>query len=133
MRIPASAYVPYHAASVFKAKELASGLSQRERYMAIRSYINRSFVYDFIKAETVSKRGVLPDISSCWERRMGICQDLSAMTVGMLRAVGLKASLVIGYADGKYHAWVETQYGIYDPTAEIQRKQVSRYVKERTY
>lgn len=126
-----SAYIPYHVPSILKAKELSSGLSQQKRYKAITSYINRSFVYDFIKAATVKKHGVLPDIASCWGKRMGICQDLAAMAVGMFRAVGLKASLVIGHADGMYHAWVETAYGIYDPTAEIQHKAVKKYRKER--
>lgn len=128
-----SAYVPYYAPSVLKAKELSSGLSQQKRYKAITSYVNRSFVYDYIKASTVKKHGVLPNIASCWEKRMGICQDLAAMAVGMFRAVGLKASLVIGHADGIYHAWVETAYGIYDPTAEIQHKSVKKYRKERVY
>lgn len=128
-----SAYIPYHSPSILKAKELSSGLSQQARYKAIRSYINRSFMYDYIKAATVKKRGVLPDIASCWDRRMGICQDLAAMAVGMFRAVGLKASLVIGHADGMYHAWVETAYGIYDPTAEIQRKKANTYKRERVY
>ena len=128
-----SAYVPHHDPSILKAKELSSGLSQQARYKAIRSYINRSFVYDHIKAATVKKRGVLPDIASCWDKRMGICQDLAAMAVGMFRAVGLKAQLVIGHADGMYHAWVETVYGIYDPTAEIQHKSVKKYNPERKY
>lgn len=126
-------YVPYHTPSVLTAKELASSLSQQARYKAIRSYINRSFVYDYIKAATVKKRGVLPDVASCWDKRMGICQDLAAMAAGMFRAVGLKASLVIGHADGMYHAWVETAYGLYDPTAEIQHKSVKKYRKERVY
>lgn len=119
--------------AIIKAKELARGLSQRERYSAITTWINLHFVYDYIKSLTVKRYGVKPDPQGCWERRMGICQDLAAMAVGMFRAVGLKANLVIGHADGMYHAWVETAYGIYDPTAEIQHKSVKKYNPERKY
>lgn len=120
-------------ASDLKAKELASGLSQKQRYQAITDYINRSFVYDYIKAMTVKRYGVKPDPEGCWEKKMGICGDLAALAVGMLRAVGIKARMVMGHADGMYHAWVETAYGVYDPTAEIQHKNVKKYRKERVY
>ena len=117
--------------AILKAKELARGLSQRERYNAITTWINLHFVYDYIKSLTVKRYGVKPDPESCWQKRMGICGDLAALSVEMLMAVGLKARMVMGHADGIYHAWVETAYGIYDPTAEIQHKAVKKYRKER--
>lgn len=126
-----SAYIPHHAPSVLKAKELSSGLSQQKRYKAITSYINRSFVYDYIKAATVKKYGVFPDIASCWERHMGICGDLAALAVEMLNAAGVNAKYVTGKADGIPHAWVKSSYGIYDPTAEITKKTPKRYRQEK--
>ncbi len=41
----------------------------------------------------------------------------------MLRIMGIPAKLVIGFADNRYHAWVEVigsnKTIIYDPTFEI--------------
>lgn len=117
--------------AIIKAKELASGLTQKQRYMAITEFINRNFVYDFVKALTIKRYGGKPDPEGCWQKHMGICGDLSALTVAMLHAAGLEANLVVGHADGIYHAWVESAYGIYDPTAEIQKKKVAKYTKEK--
>ena len=118
-------------AAILKAKELARGLSQRERYNAITAWINLHFVYDYIKSLTVKRYGVKPDPQGCWERHMGICGDLAALAVEMLKAAGVNARYVTGKADHIPHAWVESTYGIYDPTAEIQHKAVKKYRKER--
>ena len=90
--------------AVLKAKELSRGLSQKQRYRAVTDYINRSFVYDYVKALTVKRYGVKPDTESCWQKRMGICGDLAALAVGMLRAAGISARYVTGTADGIPHA-----------------------------
>lgn len=103
-----SKFIPYHAESISKAKELAAGKRLgRDKYDAITSYIKTNFVYDYVRAITITKKNVYPDVSYCWEHKMGICQDIAAMTVGMLRAVGINATLCIGNADGQHHAWVE--------------------------
>ena len=117
--------------AIVKAKELASGLSQRQRYRAITDYAEHNFVYDYVKAFTVKRYGVQPDPEGCWEKHMGICGDLAALIVGMLKAVGIDAQYVVGKADGIHHAWVKTSYGIYDPVAEITGKTPKKY-KERT-
>lgn len=101
-------------------------------YDHIRTYIRRGFAYDFVKAAHVAKkRGIKPDPETCWERRIGICQDIAAVAVRMLRAVGIKATLVAGHADHIYHAWVESEYGTYDPTGDIVGKRAAKYTKER--
>lgn len=115
-----------------KAKELASGLSQKQRYQAITDYINHSFVYDYIKSLTVRRYGVKPDPDGCWEKRMGICGDLAALAVEMLNAAGVNARYVTGKADHIPHAWVTTGYGVYDPTAEITGKTPTKYTEEKT-
>ncbi|WP_409331226.1 transglutaminase family protein [Trujillonella humicola] len=66
-----------------------------------------------------------------WRHRKGVCQDISHVTVGMLRAVGLPARYVSGYlhperdaaigqtVTGESHAWVEWWDGgwcAHDPT-----------------
>lgn len=109
-----SVYVPFHKESVEKAMELVKGKkTELSRYKAITYYVDTTFGYDYIKAVKVAKtRGVLPDVETTWKTRLGICQDISAMVVGMLRAVGIKANLCIGKAGSNIsHAWVEAVIG----------------------
>jgi transglutaminase-like putative cysteine protease len=89
-------YVNYGADSpaVAKADELCADKSPKEAYQAICDYIQTEYVYDFIKAVTVSP-GELPDIQGCFEKKMGICQDLSAMMVAMLRSQGISSRLMM--------------------------------------
>lgn len=104
-----SKYVPHHAPSAAYAKELTADLrSPLEKYTAITSYVSRMIRYDYIRAIKIPKKGGLPDVPHVWQTHMGICLDTAALTVGMLRAVGLQSYLCIGHADRQYHAWVET-------------------------
>lgn len=133
-------YVNYTADSpaVQLSMEICEGLkSDRAKIDAIKSYISRNFMYDFVKAATVAP-GSMPDIDSCMETRMGICQDLTALAACMLRVQGIPARMVIGYADNNYHAWnsvlVDGEYELLDLTAEV--KAISRnvtYTVERYY
>ena len=84
------------------------------------------------------KPGEMPDIQGCFENKMGICQDLSAMIVAMLRSQGISSRLMIGYADANYHAWTSTNIDgeelFYDPTAAMNAIAVpSEYSLERYY
>ena len=118
--------------------ELCEGLSgEKEVFAAVCGYVEKNFGYDFIKAATV-KSGTMPDIDGCIKTRMGICQDLAAVTVCMLRVQGIHARLVIGYADKAYHAWVTANVDgeevFYDPTAAIGAiRNVKNYTVERIY
>lgn len=113
--------LPKHDPSRRKAVELTKTCTnEEEKYQKITAYINRYFAYDFIRATQVArKKNVPPDIDRCWRYRMGICLDLSAMAVGMLDEIGIPATLVTGTADKTYHAWVQTPYGLYDPTVGV--------------
>ncbi len=119
-------YVDYDkkTEAVKKSEELCKGLTtDKERYDAIFKFITTEFVYDYVKMVTV-KAGMLPDIDSCYEKRMGICQDLSAVAVCMLRVQGIPARLMIGnLSNGTYHAWVMVEVDgkdiLFDPTAEL--------------
>lgn len=110
--------------AVQKSAEICQGLTtQRECYDAIFNYITTSYAYDFVKMVTV-KAGMMPDIDDCFEKHMGICQDLSALSVCMLRVQGIPAKLMIGtLGNGTYHAWVvavvDGQEILFDPTAEL--------------
>lgn len=104
-----SKYVPYHAESQGMAKQLCSGIRDPVKKLEIiTGYVSGSIGYDYIRATKVAKlKGQYPDVSGCWSKHMGICLDTAALTVGMLRAVGIRAYLCIGHADRNYHAWVE--------------------------
>lgn len=119
-------YVNYdeNTAAVQKSAELCAGLTtQQECYDAIFDFITKGFVYDFVKMVTV-KPGMMPDIDDCFEKRMGICQDLSAVSACMLRVQGIPAKMMIGTLEnGTYHAWVvavvDGKEILFDPTAEL--------------
>ena len=102
-------FTPYHEASVEYAKELTKGISDPiERFNAISKWVTRCIRYDYIKAITVPKKGKeVPDLERTWTKKRGICLDIASLTTGMMRAVGINAELIFGYADRRYHAWVE--------------------------
>ena len=124
--------------AIQKAEELCAGLdSQADKFAAIRGFVEQNFAYDFIRAVTV-QGGQMPDIDYCYENKMGICQDLSAMMAGMLRSQGVPARMMIGYADKQYHAWlnvyVDGEEVFYDPTAALNgMAKPNSYTTERFY
>ncbi|MDR7280753.1 transglutaminase family protein [Catenuloplanes atrovinosus] len=75
--------------------------------------------------------GVQTDAVHAWRQRKGVCQDISHLVVGLLRAMGTPARYVSGYlhpapnagigesVTGQSHAWVEWWVGrwtAFDPT-----------------
>ena len=119
------------------ANDLCKGLGEKAAMIAIKNYIKKNYRYNYIKAATV-KAGALPNITECYEKKMGICQDLAALVVCMLRSQNIEAKFVIGYADKQYHAWVkvtiEGRKYLYDPTAAVMKQKVaSKYTEERFY
>ncbi len=132
-------YVNYNkkTPAVKKADELCKNKSEKEAYAIIKKYITDNYHYDYVKAATI-KPSVLPDIDTCFTKRSGVCQDLSAVMICMLRTQGIPAKLVIGYADKNYHAWVVTEVDgkkiLFDPTAAVSHsKPASNYSVERYY
>ena len=134
-----SQYVSYTKASeaIAMADSLCAGKSEKEAFEAVCKFMTTSFAYDFIKAVTI-KPGMLPDIDGSYEKRMGVCQDLSAITCCMLRTQQIPSRLIIGYADKQYHAWTMTKINgkdvFFDPTAAISAiSTVKEYSMERYY
>ncbi|MBR6088484.1 MAG: transglutaminase family protein [Anaerolineaceae bacterium] len=132
-------YVNYTlvSAAVAKADELCAGKSNMEIYQTLCDFMKTSFLYDYVKAVTV-QAGTLPDIDGSFQKKMGVCQDLSAILCCMLRTQGLPARLVIGYADKQYHAWTVTYIDgkeyFFDPTAALNAiANVKDYSVERYY
>ena len=134
-------YVNYdeNTACVKQSLAMCKGMKdQAEIYRTVCKYIKDNFVYDFMKSVSV-KAGQLPDIDDCWKKKMGICQDLSAMTCAMLRCQGIPARLMIGTVGANtYHAWVVAwvngEERFWDPTAELNASSKKEtYTTERYY
>ncbi|MBQ9063902.1 MAG: transglutaminase domain-containing protein [Blautia sp.] len=133
-------YVSYTKDSpcVAMADQITEGMtSQTEIFNAICDYIGANFTYDFAKAQSVAA-GTLPEVDSTFASRTGICQDLSAVTISMLRSQGIASRLIIGYVDGYYHAWtistVDGEDKFFDPTAAVGALAVANnYTIERFY
>ena len=92
------------------------------------------FVYDRIEYLTGSTN-VKTNAMQAWEKGKGVCQDISHVSVGLLRALGLPARYVSGYlhpkpqapigqaVTGESHAWVEWWDGGwsgFDPTNVVE-------------
>lgn len=132
-------FVNYDESSdvIEKADSLCAGKTQSQIFDIVCNFMKTNFGYDFVKAATI-KANQLPDIETCYRKRMGICQDLSATMVAMLRSQGVPAKLMIGYADKNYHAWViaivDGEEVFYDPTAQLGASKKSKtYTVERFY
>ena len=133
-------YVNYTILSeaVKKADELCKGTNDPlKKYEILRDFMTKSFLYDYVKAVTVQP-GTLPDIDGCYAKKMGVCQDLSAIFACMLRTQGIPCRLIIGYADKQYHAWTTTEINgkeyFFDPTAALNAiNKVKDYSVERYY
>ena len=136
-------YVNYdeNTACVKCADEICKGMTdQNEIYKTVCTYVLKNFIYDYIKSVSVqSMSQQMPDIDGCWTNRMGICQDLSAMTCAMLRSQGIPARLMIGTVGANtYHAWVVAvvngEEKFFDPTAEMSASNKNEtYTTERYY
>ncbi|MFV2017184.1 transglutaminase family protein [Micromonospora sp. LOL_023] len=91
-------------------------------------------ICDRVRAEvayTTGSTGVQTNAVQAWRQRKGVCQDISHLVVGLLRAIGTPARYVSGYLHpsreaaigdrvvGQSHAWVEWWAGrwtAFDPT-----------------
>ena len=131
-------YVSYElwTSAVQKADELCADQSAQQVFDAVSGFMTSEFVYDFVRAKTVPS-GQLPEIDYCYDSRMGICQDLAAVMVCMLRVQGVPAKLEIGYADRYYHAWtssvIDGKEVFFDPTNAIGAINAKKYQIEREY
>ena len=138
-------YVNYtpKTAAVQKAEELCRDMTDpSEMAKTICSFVKKSFTYDYLKANSIMSndtKGMMPQIDETWEKRMGVCQDLSAVTVAMLRSQGIPAKLMIGERIKGYHSWVvlilNGEEKRFDPTAELEGKKYKKadYTVERYY
>jgi transglutaminase-like putative cysteine protease len=91
-------------------------------------------VCDFVRREVAYQpgaTGVQSDALHAWAQRKGVCQDISHLTIALVREMGVPARYVSGYLHpkpsaevgesvvGQSHAWVEWWAGrwtAFDPT-----------------
>ena len=133
-------YVNYTAstACVVEAEKICKDMTDQSKiYKTICDYMKSHFAYDYVKSVSV-KSGVLPEIDDAWTKHMGICQDLSAIMVAMLRSQGVPARLMIGTLNSStYHAWVTAvvngEEEFFDPTAALNAVSNGTYTVERYY
>lgn len=133
-------YVDYDAntSAVKEASKICSGLTDQAKiYKTVCDYMKSHFAYDYIKSVSV-KSGQLPQIEEAWKKHMGICQDLAAIMVAMLRSQGVPARLMIGTLNASiYHAWVTAVVNgkeeFFDPTAALNAVSNGSYTVERYY
>ncbi len=138
-------YVDYtpETSAVRKAGELCQDMTDpAEIAKTICAYVKNHFTYDYLKANSIKTndtKGMMPQIDETWEKRAGVCQDLSAVTVAMLRSQGVPAKLMIGNLRNGYHSWVvlilNGEEKRFDPTAELEGKKYKKndYTVERYY
>ncbi|MBQ8159934.1 MAG: transglutaminase domain-containing protein [Clostridia bacterium] len=132
-------YVDYNLSTpcVMKSDELIhSDMTEQQKYDEIAAFMAQNFSYDFAKAKKVGA-GELPSVTDAFENKEGICQDLAAIMVTMLRVQGIPAKMMIGYADKYYHSWtvavINGQEVFLDPTHEIGAINAKTYKVERFY
>lgn len=73
---------------------------------AIYKYVVNNFSYDHAKASSVSSSAYIPNLSTVWSTKKGICYDYAATMAAMLRTQGISTKVVAGYVSGQYHAWI---------------------------
>ncbi|WP_254548424.1 transglutaminase family protein [Catellatospora tritici] len=113
--------------------ELAAGLraehaSPDEAAQAVCELVGREVAY------VPGSTGVQTDAVHVWRQKQGVCQDISHLSISLLRAMGVPARYVSGYLHptpnaplgqpvvGQSHAWVEWWTGewhAFDPTNRV--------------
>ena len=74
----------------------------------IYNYIITNFAYDYELLNVKAKTSYyLPNNLSTYDRKLGICYDISCLMAAMLRSVGVEAKVVTGHTPNvkEYHAW----------------------------
>jgi Transglutaminase-like superfamily len=92
--------------------------TQKEKALAVYQYVAKNVEYDVDK---LNNRTFEFDDSALktLDEKKGVCQDFAYLAIALLRASGMEAQMVTGYA-GQNHAWVETKVDgrwlVMDPT-----------------
>jgi len=99
--------------TVTLAKELTKSKKKEEDKVEVcYEYMVQQFKYDFAKLKSL-QYDYVPVIDEVLKKKLGICYDYSAVFASMLRSMGIKTKLVMGYTPNvkEYHAWNEVYVG----------------------
>ena len=114
---------------VAAARDAVGNAKPHEAGPLVCRFVNESMEY--LSGSTNVKTNAM----QAWDEGKGVCQDISHVTVGLLRALGLPARYVSGYlhptpgaaigeaVTGESHAWVEWWDGGwtgFDPTNSVE-------------
>lgn len=107
-----------------------------DKFVAIWEWIIGNMSYNHIRAITV-KAGYVPNLDFILSTKNGICLDIAALMVAMLRVQGIPSKLIFGDAvvgfTTTYHAWVSAnidgKWIQKDPTFAITGAKCKSYKK----
>lgn len=117
--------------AVVKARSLAAGKGTEAKVKAIYEYVVTNIKYDRSKVNTLSY-SYIPNVSSTFSTRKGICYDFASTFAAMLRGVSIPTRLVMGNSSNVngYHAWNEVlingSWVIIDTSYDSQLKQAGK-------
>ena len=118
-------------------KRIGLSSSAYAKYRKIADYTRYGFGYDYITVFKHLQTTAYVDLDRVITRRLGLCEELSALTVALLRIENIPARLVIGRANGVDHAWVETfiddETMLFDPSLSESRQEEVTYIPQRYY
>ena len=109
----ANMIVDYQTSEQFikKAKSLTKKCkTDKAKVKKIYNYIVQNFAYDYELLDVkVATSYYTPDNAMTFDRKLGICYDISSLFAAMLRSVDVEARVVTGYTPNvkAYHAWTE--------------------------
>jgi len=104
-----------------------------EKANIIYNFVISNFTYDYRAAEDAAKatRWQSTNLDRCWIKGSGLCGDLSALTVAMLRSQGIPAQMVYGHTNevANRHAWVKVyiddEWILRDPTYDLDESEAT--------
>ena len=105
--------VSYKASDTYikKAKTLVKKCkTESAKVKKIYNYIISNYAYDYeLLSVKASTSYYSPSNLNTYNRKLGICYDISALFSAMLRSVGIEARVVTGYTPNvkEYHAWTQ--------------------------
>jgi hypothetical protein len=81
--------------------------TQKDKALAIYEYVAKNVSYDVDKLNNRTFEFDDSALKTLAEKK-GVCQDFAYLAIALLRASGMEAQMVTGYA-GQNHGWVETK------------------------
>ncbi|MBP5158967.1 MAG: transglutaminase domain-containing protein [Lachnospiraceae bacterium] len=92
-----------------KAKSLVKKCkTESDKIAKVYKYVVSNYKYDYENLKTkTSTSYYVPNITTTFEKKTGICYDISCVIAAMLRSQGIETKVVTGHTPNvkEYHAW----------------------------